>query len=296
MKENTAVPTWSEFPLIICLSTTIPLQKGRALREEDIAKNRPVAIIGPDVHQDLFKSDVEPVGQSIRIGDRSVIVIGLLVEKNRDFLASIGSAGGNDENSRILLPYTYFQEIFGKNEINVLQAETSGLADADAAVYQIKDLLKHRHGERFSYKSQTMAQYIKTAEKILQGVTVIGIIAASVSLFVGGMGIMNIMTTSVVERTREIGIRKALGASRSDILAQFICEAIMISLLGGILGLLLGTIAGYGLAMATKIPLTPSWPMIIVALAVSIVVGLISGYYPAFRAANLQPVEALRYE
>lgn len=272
------------------------LQRGRPLREEDIAKNRPVAIIGPEVYQDLFKKESDPIGRSIRIGTKSVTVIGLLAEKNRDFLASIGSAGGNNANDRILLPYRYLQEMIGKKEINVLQAETTGLADTDAAVYQLKEFLRHRHGNRFSYKAQTMAQYITTTEKILQGVTIIGIVAASVSLFVGGMGIMNIMTTSVVERTREIGIRKALGASRGDILGQFLCEAVLISLIGGLLGLLLGLAAGFGLALLVKMPMTPSPLAIAVALTVSVVVGLLSGYYPAFRAANLQPVEALRYE
>jgi ABC-type antimicrobial peptide transport system permease subunit len=272
------------------------LQKGRSFRDEDIARNRPVAIIGTDVQKDLFAKDVDPIGQNIRIGDKSVTVIGLLGEKNRDFLSSIGSAGGGNANHRIILPYTYLQQLLGKNEINYLQAESTGLADTDAAVSQMKDILKHRQGERFSYKATTMAQYITTAEKILKGVSVIGIIAASVSLFVGGMGIMNIMTTSVVERTREIGIRKALGASKGDILAQFLFEAILISLLGGALGLLLGMAVGYGLAVVTKMPLTPSWPSIIIALTVSILVGLISGYYPAFRASSLKPVEALRYE
>lgn len=270
------------------------LQSGRTLRDEDVTRNRPVAIIGADVQKELFAKGMDPVGQSIRIGGKSVTVIGVLRGKNRDFLSSIGSNG--NANSRILLPYTYFQQQLGTREIKLLQAETSGLADTDAAVFLIKDILKRRHGERFSYKAETMAHYVTTTENILRGVTIIGIIAASVSLFVGGMGIMNIMSTSVVERTREIGIRKALGASRRDILAQFLFEAMLITLLGGVLGLFLGSVAGYGLAVVTGMPLTPSWPTVMIALTVSVLVGVISGYYPAFRAANLRPVEALRYE
>jgi putative ABC transport system permease protein len=271
------------------------LQKGRSMRDEDIARNRPVAIIGSDVQKDLFTNDMDSIGRKIRIGGKNVTVIGLLGDKHHDFLSSIGSAGGN-ANSRIILPYTYLQQMRGNNEITYFQIETSGLADTDAAVSQLKEILKRRHGERFSYKAETMAQYIKTTENILRSVTAIGIIAASVSLFVGGMGIMNIMSTSVVERTREIGIRKALGASRSDILTQFLFEAMLISLLGGTLGLLLGIAVGYGLAIATGMPLTPSWLSVMIALIVSILVGVISGYYPAFRAAGLKPVEALRYE
>jgi putative ABC transport system permease protein len=113
---------------------------------------------------------------------------------------------------------------------------------------------------------------------------------------VGGMGIMNIMSTSVLERTREIGIRKALGAGRREILLQFLLEAIFISTIGGILGLLLGLSAAYALVLFSGIPLHPSWPMALIAMVVSIGVGLVSGYYPALRAANLKPVEALRFE
>jgi putative ABC transport system permease protein len=107
---------------------------------------------------------------------------------------------------------------------------------------------------------------------------------------------MNIMSTSVLERTREIGIRKALGASRREILLQFLFDAIFISSIGGVLGLIMGISAGYALVLFTNIPLEPSWPMVILSLAVSTGVGLLSGYYPAYRAANLKPVEALRFE
>lgn len=270
------------------------LQKGRSFGDEDISRNRPVAIIGSDVQKDLFGGDVDPVGQNIRIGGKSVTVIGVLGEKNRDFLSSIGSNG--NANSRILLPYTFCQQLLGTKEIKLLQAETSGLGDTDAAVFLVTEILKRRHGERFSYKAETMAHYITTTERILRGVTLIGVIAASVSLFVGGMGIMNIMSTSVVERTREIGIRKALGAAKKDILAQFLFEAVLISLLGGTLGLLLGGVVGYLLQMATGMPLAPSWPAVLAALMVSMLVGVVSGYYPAYRAASLKPVDALRYE
>jgi putative ABC transport system permease protein len=178
----------------------------------------------------------------------------------------------------------------------LLQAEATSIADADAAVSQIKRILERRHGDRFSYKSETLAQYIHTTDNILKWVTFIGVVAASVSLFVGGMGIMNIMSTSVLERTREIGIRKALGAGRREILIQFLLEAILISAMGGVLGLILGVAAGYALALYAGIPLEPSWPMVLVALFVSVGVGLVSGYYPALRAAKLKPVEALRFE
>jgi putative ABC transport system permease protein len=272
------------------------LMYGRPFREEDIIRNRQVAIIGTDVQHDLFGSLSNPVGRDIRIGERKFTVIGVLAAKSRDFLASIGSSGGQNANNRLIIPYTVFQQMTGFKDINFLQAEAISLPDADTAVSQITGILKRHHGDRSIYKGETMAQYIRTTENILKWVTFIGVVAASVSLFVGGMGIMNIMSTSVLERTREIGLRKALGANRKEILLQFLFEAILISFIGGILGLVLGVLAGYALAFFSRIPLEPSWPMVIVSIAVSIGVGLLSGYYPAHHAANLKPVEAFRFE
>ncbi|HBS26263.1 MAG TPA: hypothetical protein DD827_03890, partial [Gammaproteobacteria bacterium] len=138
--------------------------------------------------------------------------------------------------------------------------------------------------------------YLSTTDRILGGVGVVGIVAASISLLVGGMGIMNIMSTSVLERTREIGLRKALGARRSDILWQFLLEAVIISGIGGLIGLLLGGGSSFIIAKFTNFPLIPSPLAIIAALLVSVLVGILSGYLPARRAAGLHPVEALRYE
>ncbi len=269
---------------------------GRSFREEDITRNRQVTIIGAEVQSDLFGPLTNPVGRDIRIGERKFTVIGVLAAKSRDFLASIGSSGGQNANNRLIIPYTVFQQMTGFKDINFLQAEATSLPEADTAVSQMARILKRRHGDRFNYKGETMAQYIRTTENILKWVTLIGVVAASVSLFVGGMGIMNIMSTSVLERTREIGLRKALGASRREILLQFLLEAILISFIGGILGLVLGVAVGYAVAFFSRIPLEPSWPMVLVSMAVSIGVGLLSGYYPAHHAANLKPVEAFRFE
>lgn len=276
--------------------TNDTLALGRSFRIQDEERRRPVAIIGPQPHADLFGAAQNPLGQEIRIGQQKYTVVGVLKAKSRSFLASIGSAGGQDANNRILIPYTLYQQQLGKKEINWLQAEAIRQDQADAAVSQISDTLKRRHSDRYAYKGETMAQYIDTADRILQGVALIGVVAASVSLLVGGLGIMNIMSTSVLERTREIGLRKAIGARRRDILLQFLAEAVFISTMGGVLGLLVGALASYGLALATGFPLAPSWLMVAVALTVSVGVGVLSGYYPARRAAVMRPVVALRYE
>ena len=272
------------------------IKHGRNFRPLDIQRRRDVAIIGPTVVKDLFGEGANPVGKDIRVGLKRFAVIGVLEEKSRDFLASIGSAGGQDANNNILIPFTIQQQINGNKEISFFQLKARSLEQSDILSEQVKDLLKRRNGKNYQYKTETMATYIGTADRIISGVAMIGVIAASISLLVGGLGIMNIMSTSVLERTREIGLRKAVGAGQSDILIQFLLEAIIISTLGGLLGLSLGAGASVVLAAVTDFPLTPTPIVIIIALIVSVIVGVASGFLPARRASRLHPVEALRYE
>ena len=272
------------------------VSNGRIFRDLDIKRNRAIAIIGTTVAKDLFGDYINPVGREIRIGLRRFTVIGILNEKSRDFLASIGSAGGEDANNRILIPYGLLQQIRGDKAINFFHIKATTLDDAPRASEQIIRVLTRRNGKNYQYTSQTMSTYIKTAQRILDGVAMIGIVAASISLIVGGLGIMNIMSTSVLERTREIGLRKAIGASKQDILFQFLIEAIIISTIGGLIGLTLGSAISILLAHLTGFPLTPSFGVIVIALLVSVLVGVSSGYLPARRASQLHPVEALRYE
>ena len=269
---------------------------GRGFRPRDITSSRSVAILGPTASQDLFGPGVTPIGEEFRIGTRKFTVIGVLQEKSRDFLASIGSSGGQDANNRILIPYTLQQQMLGNKQVSYLQGEAVSLEQAQDAADQLIAALERRNGRIYSYKSDTMATYIGTSHNILNGVALIGIVAASISLIVGGLGIMNIMSTSVHERTREIGLRKAIGARRRDILLQFLLEASLISTVGGLIGLSLGAVASIALAKFTGFPLTPSLDTILIALLVSLGVGVISGFLPAKRAAALRPVEALRYE
>ena len=272
------------------------LTSGRNIKKEDILKRRSVAVIGPTLKSELFGDKREAVGRSIRINGIKFVVIGILKGKSRDFLASIGSAGGADANSRILLPYTTYQKLFAASHIDLLQLRVPTMEQAELAKSQVLSVLSRRHSEKYKYKSESMAEHVDTANRILKSITVVGIVAASVSLVVGALGIANIMSTSVLERTREIGLRMALGARRQDVLIQFLLEAIIIGALGGLIGLMFGglfvllitSVAGFSLYLS---PLA-----LVFALVISVGVGLLSGYFPALRAAKMQPVEALRSE
>lgn len=271
------------------------LEKGRFLQQSDIDRHRAVVVIGPTVASDLF-GGANPVNRTIRINQKKYLVVGLLQEKSRDFLSSIGSAGGQDANNRILVPYTTVLKNNGNDTVNFLRIRAHSLQVAESAAREVETVLKRVHKNQFEYTHETMAQYIKTTNRILKGVEVIGIVAASISLLVGGMGIMNIMGTSVLERTREIGLRKALGARQIDIMWQFLIEAAMIALIGGSAGLLLGGFLSIALAQITGFPLAPSLFIIVLGFLVSVVTGILSGYLPAKRAALLHPVEALRHD
>lgn len=268
--------------------------RGRAFTAADVDRARPVVVIGAKVSDDLFGAAVDPIGRELRLDNRSYEVIGVLDNKDRSLLTSIGS--GQDANGRLLMPYTRLQALQDGNGIDVLQGQVREGVSATAAAQSVADFLRRRHRDAYRYRVDTMEQYVQTANNILAGVTVIGIVAASVSLFVAGLGILNIMSTAVLERTREIGVRKALGGSEADILLQFLIEALFISLFGGVAGLVLGAAACLAIAWVTHFPLEPAMLFNGVSLLVAVGVGLASGLYPAYRAAHLKPVEALRYE
>ena len=272
------------------------ITSGRGFNAIDIERARHVAIIGEKARQELFEAQDNPVGREIRLGAEGFEVIGVLAAKDRSLLASIGSAGGQDANNRVLIPYRRLQAMINSDQIELLQAEVSAGTPAQAAVERATQFLTQRHHGAFGYASETMEQYGQTAHNILGGVSTIGIVAASVSLFVAALGILNIMSTSVLERTREIGVRKALGGTQGEILLQFLLEAGLISLSGGVIGLVLGGAVSVAIARLTGFPTIPSVSLIVLGLVVAILVGLVSGLYPAWRAARLRPVEALRYE
>ena len=272
------------------------ITQGRSIQRRDVTRRRSVVMLGAHTKQELFGDLQDPVGREIRIGNHKFVVIAVIKEKNRDFLSSIGVARGLDANRQILIPYTVYNALLGNDDINWLQAEAKSPGEAPLGAEQLQKALEKRHGERFEYRTETMMEHIDTSHNILDIVYFVGLASASLALIVGGLGIVSIMSTSVLHRTREIGIRKAIGASNSDIQTQFLLEALLIGLIGGAIGLAIGLGFNVLASGIMHIPVVTSWPLLLAVLLVSVLVGLISGFYPARRASLLNPVEALRYE
>ena len=269
----------------------LTLQSGRYWTDEEYNKRSRVAIIGQTVATNLF-GDESPVGQKIRINNQPFTVIGLLTAKGYSFM---------DQDDRIFCPFTTVQErLLGITYVNSIVVSSEN----DDALSQIQtdvtNLLRTRH--RISAKDdddftvRNSQELLETMESTTQTLTIfLGCIAA-ISLLVGGIGIMNIMLVSVTERTREIGVRKALGATYHMIIVQFLIESVTVSVAGGLIGILVGC------GIAKLIPLVTSMTTVISPLPVigsflfSVIIGLVFGIYPARKAARLNPIDALHYE
>lgn len=274
---------------------------GRFLVQQDIDAARKVCVVGVDVVKKLFGKLINPIGKEIYHMDGNGLpatgkykIVGVLQPKDTSLLEQI--AGFPSENERIVIPIAILQRRLNIKEIDCIYAQTTNMLLGKKTASTIKNLLHIRHEDKFKYKSGTLQDDIELTNKILGTVSWIAVIAACISLIIGGIGIMNIMISSVVERTKEIGIRKSLGATNRDILFQFLTESIVISVIGGIIGCIVGIGTALIIELASNRPRLLAVEFIIIALFVSIVVGILSGMYPAMRAGRLDPVEALKYE
>ena len=272
------------------------LSAGRNFRAGEISKRKNVAIIGKKVKEDLFGSSAHVIGRTIKFDDTQLIIIGVLKEKSRDFLNAIGATQGYDENNRVLIPYSFYQQILGSNDIHTLRAEAVSKKGIKKALNQITNALSRRNNGQYKYLTESMEGWIQTTEQILKTISILGTAGALVALIVGGIGVFNIMSSAVIERTREIGIRKAIGASPQDIMFQFLMESVYISVIGGVVGILLGIVILVIMILWSGFMLSPAWFVLFVGLFVSVVVGIAAGYFPARHASKMTPAEALRYE
>jgi putative ABC transport system permease protein len=266
---------------------------GRSFTEPELRTGASVCILGETPRRELFGLG-DPVGEQIRVGTVSCEVIAVLAGKGT-------STFGEDQDDFILMPLVTFQRrISGNDNIGaILVSATEGVPTRDAQLDLIALLRQRRRihaGDEDDFvvrDMQEIGQVVSTVTGVLT--TLLGAIAA-VSLLVGGIGIMNIMLVAVTERTREIGIRMAIGARAGDVLLQFLVEAITLSVLGGVMGIALGLLGSYGAAAAFDLPWVPGVDVIVGSFVFSAFVGVFFGDYPAHKAAQLNPIEALRYE
>jgi len=272
---------------------TWQVDKGRFITEEDLKKQATVCVLGQTVRAKLFPDTPNPIGQVIRVDRLALRVVGVLEPKGR-------SPIGGDQDDQILVPLNTLQrKLMGEENLSQILTSVDSVDKLDKAKEEINRVLRDKRRvkvgqEDFDVSSvQEMAELAVIMTRTMQ--ILIGVIAG-ISLIVGGIGIMNIMLVSVTERTREIGIRMAIGATPADVLTQFLIEAIMLSLLGGFLGITLGALAAIGLARFAGWPIFVDYHMVWLSFAISAGVGIFFGYYPALKASRLDPIEALRYE
>ena len=273
------------------MRSTVP-EVGRWFTEEEIAKRAKVAIVGTTVLGKLF-GDTNPLGKTIKLNRINFKVIGIAPEK--------GSMGPRDQDDIVYIPVTTaMYRLFGKDYLDGMYVEVSETAPMDVVQREIEGIIKKRHR---LYKDDDDSFHIRDMSEIQEMLsstmktmsTLLGIIAA-ISLVVGGIGIMNIMLVSVTERTREIGLRMAIGARRIDILAQFLIESIVMTLCGGLLGVIIGGAIATGLSFFAGWAVSVTIFSVVLATTFSVIVGLFFGMWPAKKASQLDPVEALRYE
>jgi len=270
-----------------------PLAEGEFITDDDVRANARTAILGQTTAKKLFE-DSSPIGAVIRIKGVPFKVAGLLVSKGSNMM-------GNDQDDIVLVPYsTAMKRLFGQNFLRSVNLGAGDSSQIKEVTNQISELLRQRHrilpGRDDDFMVRTQEEIAEFATSTAKTMTALLGAIACVSLLVGGIGIMNIMLVSVTERTREIGIRLAVGARRRDILRQFLTEAVVLSLAGGLIGIAVGV--GLSMALAAQFnwpTFTPTWA-IVLGFLFSAAIGVFFGYYPARKAAQLDPIEALRYE
>ncbi|BCB96743.1 ABC transporter permease [Dissulfurispira thermophila] len=272
------------------------LAAGRSFTEQDVNSATKVCLLGQTVVENLFGGE-DPIGHIVRIKNIPFTVIGVLEKKGQ-------SPTGQDQDDTIYVPVTTAQKkLFGTTfpgMVRIIMVKAKSLEDLDSATRQITELLRQRHRigakQENDFTVRNLTQMMQAQEQSTRIMTILLGAIASVSLIVGGIGIMNIMLVSVTERTREIGIRMAVGAKTWDIRLQFIIEAVTLSLIGGIVGIIIGVISSKIISTMAGWPTVVSPFSIVLAFGFSGLVGIFFGFYPAYKASLLNPIDALRYE
>lgn len=264
------------------------VQSGRFISAMDVDYSQQVVLLGATVVQQLFPGMGNPVGQTIKINGYEFKVVGLLESKG-------GTAAGSDDD-KVLIPITTAQKILGTKTIRSIYVKAQDASSVNLAVSQLNNYFLAKFGDQNAFSVFNQQDALSTLNSVTQTLTLFLSAIAGISLLVGGIGIMNIMLVSVTERTREIGIRKAIGAKRRDILLQFLIEAMVLSGTGGIIGILLGMGLTSLIGKVMSLNASASMSIMVSSFLFSLAVGIVFGSYPASRASKLSPIEALRFE
>jgi putative ABC transport system permease protein len=285
--------------------TKIPFLSGRFFNGTEVQYRKNVVVLGNTPYKLLFEpSGTDPIGKTVRVGSERFEVVGTFDKRP--------AAGGFNlgQDDFVVIPYTAYQRIFGLNPIRISKSATflpiqialvprEGVRQADA-IADVERVMRIRHGLKLDQPNDfdvlTQDAFLKLWDQISQGTFFALIVISSIALMVGGIGVMAIMSISVTERTREIGVRKALGARRAEILFQFLMEAAFLTSVGGLIGIALGAGIGWAVHFVSGFPISLPWWSFAIGIGFSASVGLFFGMYPAFKASRLDPIEALRYE
>jgi putative ABC transport system permease protein len=285
--------------------TRIPMIAGRYFNGTEVQHRRNVAVLGNTPYQVLFQpTGIDPMGKMVRVGSERFEVVGVFDKRP--------AAGGFNlgQDDFVVIPYTAYQRVFGLNPVRISRGATImpiqiALVPRDGvrqqeAIEDVRRVMRIRHGlkldEPDDFDVVTQDAVLKLWDQISQGTFFALVVISSIALMVGGIGVMAIMSISVTERTREIGVRKALGARRAEILFQFLMEAAFLTSLGGVLGIALGSGIGWAIHLLSGFPISLPWWSFAIGLGFSASVGIFFGMWPAFKASRLDPIEALRYE
>jgi putative ABC transport system permease protein len=272
---------------------SVILVDGNFITDSQYRSGAKVAVLGPTTRDDLFGIGGDAVGKEVKIGSTRFIVIGVTASK--------GGSGFGNADDRIFIPITTsLRYLSGGDYISSIAVTTENQADLTELQTELSGLLLERHNKKTQAEADfnilNQADLASTAQSVTKIFTILLSSVASISLLVGGIGIMNMMLTNVRERTREIGLRKAIGAKKRDISNQFLMESIVVTILGGIIGVSLGVLVALGITSTGLLQTEVTFGPVVLAFGVSAFIGIVFGYYPAKKASELNPIEALRYE
>lgn len=272
----------------------LEIQSGRIFNTSELKSMAKVCILGQTVVENLFGEDADPVGLTIRVKNLPFLIIGVLKDKGE-------SGMGQDQDDLILAPYTTVQRrLAAIDYINGIYASAISENKSALAISEVEEILRRTHKlketDENDFRVMSQSELIETVSSITDILTILLGAIAGISLLVGGIGIMNIMFVSVTERTREIGLRMSIGGRGNDILKQFLVESILLSILGGALGVVFGYLIAKGAGSLMDIPPVIKVQTVVLAFTVCFAIGVFFGWYPARKAANLNPIDALRYE